>query len=430
MGVPSIKIDKITLAITIISLITFFASLSVGLLLQSVLLYFIVWILTYIFYFHFVTSNHKLYLVTITLILLISSALFCIWTQKFSPDKITYYLIPICGILIMATVQFFEIRYRSVLLESFSLIHIGKYEKAIEKINYLLKSDITNLQHQLAVYYKIIALNNIGNRKEAYELIEELIEEKLHEKIKLLVLNYKFLILFNLRRYDEAEEFIDFTLEKYPKNHITLLYEALLLDQMGFKEDATNCYEDLLNPARRRLSKYRKSIITKIRYPKKIWNLEFSEILMENVAINLGLRQYNEVLECLNEVLELNSEYMNAWNIKGFVLAKLGRYDEALKCVNKSLEFYSENAPTLDTKGYIIAHSGKLEDALKYYQKALEIDSLAEETYYHKGKAHQDLKQYDESKKCFKKVLELNPNCELAKTAIKDIEGITSEITY
>jgi len=402
------------------------ASISVGLLLQSFLLYFIVWIVISIFYFHFIISNHKLYLVIITLILVISSALICIWTQNYSLDRITYYLIPVCGILLIAIVQFFEIRYRSVLLESLCLIHTGKYKNAIKKIDYLLKSNITPLQHQLAVYYKIMALNRIGNRKEALELINKLIEGELHEKLRILVLNYKFLILFNLRRYDEAREFIDFILDKYPENHYALLYEALLLEQLGFKEDAKEFYEDLLNPARERLSKYRKSIIPKIRFTKKIWNLELIEKLMGNIAINLGLRQYNEALKGFNEVLELNPEYMNAWNIKGLVLAKLGQYDEALKCVNKSLEFYSENALALETKGYVLAHSGKSEDALKYYQKVLEIDPLAEETYYYKGQAHQDLEQYHEAQKCFKKVLELNPNCELAKNAEKDIEQIIS----
>lgn len=441
-----IKVDKIKLIIIIVILITFFVSICLRLTLPCIIFFSLLTIVTNITHRYFMIYSYKLYLVIIALILLVSSGLIAIWSPSYSPNNAIYNIIPICGFLLVAISYSFNMKYASLIIQSVPLIETGKFKEAVEKIDKLMKSNLSKIQpypnRQILFFHKVVALNNCGNRIEALNLIDELIEEGLNEKIEISVLNYKFIILLGLRRYDDAEEMIDLILDKDPENHLTLLNEALFLYKIGCKEDAAEAFEDLLNETNEKLSKFKEmmfpeniwnmeltQVFERIRSPKEFLNMELTDMLMQKSAIHERLHQYKEELECLNEILELNPERLPAWSMKGYVLAHLGKYDEALKCVNKSLELYSRDIYSLDIKGFILAHSGKPDDALKYYQKALEIDSLFEEAYYHKGEAHKELKQYTEALQCFKKVLELNPYCDRAKEDIEQISGQNQDIS-
>jgi len=418
--VSLINYHKIETLAYVIPLLLFLVSLFFGLGLQFILFLVLFFFVSFIFMF-FCIYNHKLYLLTLTLILIISGALICLWNQSYSLNSIIYYVFPIWGILAAAAKVSFQIKNLNLLVETKFLIGSGQFEKAIEKIDKVLESDG---EHKLAVCFKALALNNIWKPYEALKLINKTIEEESDKTTKIDALNLKFSILLNLRRYNEVEKFIDVILEKYPNNLTTLLNGALLLYKLGFREDATEVYEDLLNPANERILKFRKSIVNKIRLPKKLWNWELNVRLMEKSAIHYQLHQYNEALECFNEILELNPEDIDALDIKGFSLAKLRYYNEALKCSDKSLELYSKNARALYLKGYVFTHSSEPENALKCFQKALEIYPLYEEVYYSKGKTHQELKQYNEALECFEKVLELNPYCKQANNLKEEIEEV------
>jgi len=49
-------------------------------------------------------------------------------------------------------------------------------------------------------------------------------------------------------------------------------------------------------------------------------------------------KKYEEALECINKVLELNPSHLDALNRKGSILHDLNKYDEALQCFNKVIE--------------------------------------------------------------------------------------------
>lgn len=314
----------------------------------------------------------------------------------------------------------YEMRYASLIQEFITFTSKGEFKKAEELIDKLLKS---HFKHEISRFFKSVNLNCFGKTTEALELLNEVLDENLPEDFKVQVMHYKFSILLNFRSYEEAKDFLDIALEEYPTDHWILLDDAALDNKFGFKEDAEESYKNLLPFVDERLQKFRKSIIAKVRLPETYWNQQLCSILFEKYRIHYGLQEYENALECVNEILKLNPD-IDLLNSKSFLLAKLGQYKEALKYIEKALELNSEFFETLKNKGYLLYKSGKLEDALKCFQQAIQINPEYIAAYYYKGQTHEDLKQYNEALECYDKVLELNPDCELAESAKNELKQI------
>lgn len=326
------------------------------------------------------------------------------------------------GLLTLSGLVSYEMRYASLIQECITLTSKGEFAEAKEKIDKLLKS---NFKNEISRFFKSVNLNCFGKPTEALELLNEVLEENLNKDFEVGVMHYKFSILLNFRSYGEAEDFLDIVLEEYPTDHSILLDDANLDNKFGFKEDAEESYKNLLPFVDERLQKFRKSIIARVRLPETYWNRQLCSILYEKYRIHYGLQEYENALECVNEILELNPD-IDSLNIKSFLLAKLGQYKEALTYIEKALELNSEFFDALGNKGYILFKSGKREDALKFFQQAIQINPEYIVAYYYKGQINEDLKQYNEALECYDKVLELNPDCELAENAKGRLKQITA----
>jgi tetratricopeptide (TPR) repeat protein len=371
---------------------------------------------------YFKIFNYKIYLITNTLILilLIFTGLISVWNQNFSLNTIMFYIFTFGGLLAVSALVSYEMRYASLIQEFITLTSKGEFKKAEELIDILLKS---HFKDEISRFFKSVNLNCFGKTSEALELLNELLEENLRNDFEVQVMHYKFSILLHFRSYKETEDFLDIVLEEYPTDQLILLDDADLDSKLGFKEDAEESYKNLLPLVDERLQKFRKSIIAKVRLPETYWNQQLSSILFEKYKIHCGLQEYENALECINELLELNLD-IDLLNSKSFLLAKLGQYKEALKDIDKALELNSEFFETLKNKGYLLYKSGKPEYALKCFQQAIQINPKYIAAYYYKGQTHEDLKQYNEALECYDKVLELNQDCELAENAKNRLKEI------
>jgi tetratricopeptide (TPR) repeat protein len=356
------------------------------------------------------------------LILLSFTGLISVWNQNYNLNTIIFYIFTLGGLLTVSALVSYEMRYASLIQEFITLTSKGEFKKAERIIDNLLKS---NFKPEISRFFKSLNLNYFGKTTEALELLNEVLEENLPKDLEVGVMHYKFSILLNFRSYKEAEDFLDIVLEEYPADHLILLDDADLDSRLGFKEDAKESYKNLLPLVDEKLQKFRKSIIAKVRLPETYWNQQVGSMLFKKSKILYGLREYENSLECINELLELNLD-IDSLNIKSFLLAKLGQYKEALKYIDKALELNSEFFETLGNKGYILFKSGKPEDALKYFQQAIQINPEYVVAYYYKGQIKEDLKQYNEALGCYDKVLELNPDCELAENAKGRLKQITT----
>ena len=77
--------------------------------------------------------------------------------------------------------------------------------------------------------------------------------------------------------------------------------------------------------------------------------------------------------------MELKPDYAEAWDSRGFALAKLGRYDEALKAIDKAMELKPDFAEALFHKACTYSRRGDKENALKHLSKAIDLDAKFKE---------------------------------------------------
>lgn len=54
--------------------------------------------------------------------------------------------------------------------------------------------------------------------------------------------------------------------------------------------------------------------------------------------------KYEEAITSYDEAINLNPNYISAWNNKGIALFRLGRYEDAIGCYDKALEINPNHA--------------------------------------------------------------------------------------
>src|SRR5919112_558714 len=83
---------------------------------------------------------------------------------------------------------------------------------------------------------------------------------------------------------------------------------------------------------------------------------------------------YTGAIAAYNKALEIDPNYVNAWDGKGWALNELGNYTQAIFYLNKVLEMDSKHVDALIFKGQSLYGLGNLTGAKYYFDKALEID--------------------------------------------------------
>jgi tetratricopeptide (TPR) repeat protein len=71
-------------------------------------------------------------------------------------------------------------------------------------------------------------------------------------------------------------------------------------------------------------------------------------------------KKHEEAIKCYDQALQLDPEYINAWNNKGYTLGRLRKYEAAIKCFNKVLEFDHDDAYAKAAKEKALKALGKL----------------------------------------------------------------------
>jgi len=140
--------------------------------------------------------------------------------------------------------------------------------------------------------------------------------------------------------------------------------------------------------------------------------------------------EYYKAIDYYDKALNINPNYVEAWNNKGVSFSKLGKYDDAVICYDKALEINPDYVLTLINKQATMNRFQRFEEAIDCYNRILQLDKntikkgIRDSKYkYHnviygilndKGLALTRLKKYDESILCFDKVLEINPKFKVA----------------
>lgn len=155
-----------------------------------------------------------------------------------------------------------------------------------------------------------------------------------------------------LGRYDAAKEMFDELYRLNPKDGQILSGRALLLQKMGFADQAIAAYEELLQI-----------------YPDNT-----------DAIVNLaGLirKQYPAV--ALNKLLDLHMAHPSNVFVTaqlGVAYADAGNFNDALRYLEMAAAMDSQNAQHFYNLAVISEKASKPDQAVKYYEKALDVDTI------------------------------------------------------
>ncbi len=131
--------------------------------------------------------------------------------------------------------------------------------------------------------------------------------------------------------------------------------------------------------------------------------------LYENCDNLFRKKEFNNALECFNDMLDLDPSNINAYFGKGKSLFNLDRYKEAIGCFDKVLEINPKYDPALNNKGHALSKIGYNKKALECYDMALKLNPLDSDYFFNKGYTLHEIGDYEQALECYDMALKLNP---------------------
>ena len=128
---------------------------------------------------------------------------------------------------------------------------------------------------------------------------------------------------------------------------------------------------------------------------KKLWILQYVFLYL------ISVKDYDKVIE-------LDPNYVNAYNNRGNAKSDLKLYEEAIKDYDKAIELDNNDSTAYYNRGNTKSDLKLYEEAVKDYDKAIELDPNYADAYNNRSVAKFNLFQYEEAIKDYKKSLELD----------------------
>jgi tetratricopeptide (TPR) repeat protein len=149
----------------------------------------------------------------------------------------------------------------------------------------------------------------------------------------------------------------------------------------------------------------------------KIQAFELVEKTSQFDSLELQITNYRKALE-------IDSNYVDAWNNLGVAYFYYSNFDSAVLCLKKALDINPDYPPAHNNAGYILDALGEYDKAIVHYQKAIELRpnyliAMANllDTYVHK-------KDYDSAKTLLQGMRSLDPNNYLVRQRIDEYQEL------
>lgn len=136
----------------------------------------------------------------------------------------------------------------------------------------------------------------------------------------------------------------------------------------------------------------------------------------------IQMGQEEKALEKIRDFIEKNPKVWNAWFMLGWALRKLERWDDACTAFNQAIDCGGRNCDTFNELAICLIELNDFDGARKNLYEALKIEP--ENTKIMSNLGFLALREGcpSEARRYFATVLEFDPNDEIAKKALEDME--------
>lgn len=140
-------------------------------------------------------------------------------------------------------------------------------------------------------------------------------------------------------------------------------------------------------------------------------------------------RNYVESEELFRKVLEAEPKNPHAMNGLGWSLINQEKYAEAKPWINQAIDIEKEHWGALSGLGVILKNEGDIDGAVAVWERIAENTEGPNDATANLADVAMERKQYDKALEYHKKMLEWNPECEIIREKIAEIEAkLKSEI--
>lgn len=136
-----------------------------------------------------------------------------------------------------------------------------------------------------------------------------------------------------------------------------------------------------------------------------------------------GDKKYEEAITKANEIINEDSSFYKAYNIKGIALCYSNNYDEGMKNIDKALELKSDFGYARFNKALAYELYGRYDDALSWYDKDLEIEKYIW-SYYGKASIYGRRGDVENTIKYLKIAIEMSPDIKKVASEEEDFDPV------
>ena len=120
-------------------------------------------------------------------------------------------------------------------------------------------------------------------------------------------------------------------------------------------------------------------------------------------------QKYEDALASIDQALQIDPRFSEAWEIKGILLNKLGRYQDAVTACERAIELDRFDDGAWSEKGFAFCQMKSYEEAILAYDEAIRLNPEDDDAWNSKGYALHNLGKYDEAILAYDEAIRLNP---------------------
>ncbi len=133
----------------------------------------------------------------------------------------------------------------------------------------------------------------------------------------------------------------------------------------------------------------------------------------EMLAIAVGRHQagqWRAAQQCYRQILAVDPNQADAWNLLGVVHVQCGRHDDGVECIRRALVLRPDWAEALYNLGWAVREQKKPEEAAACLRRAIALKPDYFEAHDALGAVLQEQGNADDAVACHRRALELRPN--------------------